>query len=136
MSGAPEALAKARPMVEAPLRFRLKPGGRKARNGSFLICPKCNAPSFIRDSEYLSERVTQMICHCTDSACGHTYRADIVFVHTLVPGNIDRPDLDLPVCEREKVAHVRPPGHDADENEPTFFDPHDTAATDASSDTG
>lgn len=121
MSGTGGALV-AGPLLEAPLQFRLKPGGRKARGGAFLICPKCNAPSFIRDSNYLSERVTQLICHCTDSACGHTYRADIVFVHSLVEGNVDRPDLDLEVCPRDQVSHVRPPGHDADEDAPTFFD--------------
>ena len=112
-----------RRMVEAPLQFRLAPGGKSAGRNCFLLCPKCDAPAYIRRSERKTETVTQMVCHCTDSACGHTYRADIVFVHSLVEGNIDRPDLDLPVCPREEVTHVRPPGRETDEEAPTFFDP-------------
>lgn len=117
------------PMVEAPLQFRLQPGGRKAGASCFLLCPKCDAPAFIRRSERITETTTQMTCHCTDSACGHVYRADIVFVHTLVEGNIDRPDLDLPICPRDQVRHVRPPASESDQGEPTFFDSNrDTAA--------
>lgn len=114
-----------RPLVEAPLQFRMQPGGLKSGPNCFLLCPKCNAPAFIRRSERVTETVTQMTCHCTDSACGHTYRSDIVFVHSLVEGNIDRPDLNLPVCPRDQVTHVRPPGAaEREESEPTFFGDH------------
>lgn len=115
---------QARPCVEAPLQFRLQPGGQKSGQNCFLHCAKCDAPAFIRRSQRMTEKVTQLTAHCTDSACGHTFRADIVFVHSLVEGNIDRPDLDLPVCPREQVAHVRPPGeHALDPNQPNFFAP-------------
>ncbi len=118
----PQPFAPSRPMVEAKLQFRLQPGGRKAGANCFMLCPKCDAPAFIRRSERMSETVTQMTCHCTDSACGHIFRADIVFVHTLVEGNIDRPDLNLPVCPRDQLVHVRPPASDVDEDQPTFFE--------------
>ena len=108
-------------MVEAPLQFRLAPGGR-ASSSAFLLCPKCNAPAFIRRSQRMSEQTTQLTCHCTDTACGHTYRADIVFVHSIVEGNIDRPDLNLKVCPRDRVTHVRPPGRDGDDDAPSFFE--------------
>tara|TARA_R100000406_G_scaffold7572_1_gene4972 strand:+ start:226 stop:609 length:384 start_codon:yes stop_codon:yes gene_type:complete len=121
MSGAGGGLISG-PMVHAPLQFRLAPGGRSAGSTCFLLCPRCDAPAFIRRSERKTEQVTQMECHCTDTACGHTYRADIVFVHSICAGNFSRPDLDLPVCPRDQVTHVRPPGRDANEDEPTFFD--------------
>ena len=38
--------------------------------------------------------------------CGHTFAAQVVFVHSYSPGLIDRPDLDLPVCPRDQVPHV------------------------------
>lgn len=111
-----------RPMVEAPMQFRLQPGGKKSGEGCFLRCAKCDAPGFIRRSERITEQTTQMLVHCTDTGCGHTWRADIVFVHTIVEGNIERPDLNLPVCPREEVTHVRPPGERrSDDSEPNFF---------------
>ena len=109
------------PLVEAPLQFRLQPGGRKAGASCFMLCPKCDAPAFIRRSERLSEQTTQTTCHCTDSGCGHIFRADIVFVHSLVEGNIERPDLQLAVCPRDQVPHVRPPAGQEFEDEPSFF---------------
>jgi len=126
MSGEGSGLIKG-PLVEAPLQFRLQPGGRKSGASCFMLCPKCDAPAFIRRSERMSEQTTQMTCHCTDSGCGHIFRADIVFVHTLVEGNIDRPDLNLAVCPREEVPHVRPPAGERYEDEPSFFG-GDTAA--------
>ncbi|KNH02635.1 hypothetical protein J121_419 [Qipengyuania citrea LAMA 915] len=120
MSGEGGGLIKG-PLVEAPLQFRLQPGGRKAGASCFMLCPKCDAPAFIRRSERMSEQTTQMTCHCTDSGCGHIFRADIVFVHSLVEGNIDRPDLKLPVCPRDQVTHVRPPTGQQSEGEPDFF---------------
>lgn len=121
------------PMIEAPMEFRLQPGGRRAGKSCFLQCPKCDTQAFIRRSDRVTETTTQMICHCTNSACGHTWRADIVFVHSLVPGAIDRSDLNLPECPREQVPHVVPPARAGPEKEPTFFEA-DTAA--AEPDTG
>ena len=110
------------PLVEAPLQFRLRPGGRSSGDGCFLRCPKCDAPAFIRKSERKTPQVTQMTCHCTNSGCGHIFAADIVFVHSLVEGNIDRPALALPVCPRDKVPHVLPPEVSTAADEPSFFD--------------
>lgn len=121
MSGEGAALVSG-PMVEAPLQFRLRPGGNPEGKGCFLICPKCEVHAFIRRSERVTPTVTQMHCHCTNSACGHTWRADIVFVHSLAPGNIDRPDLDLPICPRDQVEHVVPPARAGPENQSSMFD--------------
>ncbi|MBA4766092.1 MAG: ogr/Delta-like zinc finger family protein [Porphyrobacter sp.] len=111
-----------RPMVEAPLKFRLRSGGNRGASGCFVHCPKCDAPAFIRRSDRPSPTVAQLWVHCSDSACGHTWRADIVFVHTLSPGTIERPDLDLPVCPKSELVHVRPPSRDGPEGQDTLFD--------------
>lgn len=98
-----------RPLIEAELEFRLRSGGAPAKDSAFMVCPKCEAPCFIRKSQRLTPTVKHLICHCTDSACGHTFRSEVVFIHSLVEGNIQRPDLNLPVCPRDQVPHVRPP---------------------------
>lgn len=113
MSGEGSTLPSSRPLIEAPLDFRLRSGGAPAKDSAFVICPKCDAPCFIRKSERITERVKHLIAHCTDSGCGHIFEAEVVFIQTLVEGNISRPDLNLPVCPRDKVPHVRPPSRDA-----------------------
>ena len=127
MSGEGGGLVKG-PLIEAKMQFRLQPGGRKSGAGCFVNCPKCEQPAFIRRSERVTPMVTQMVCHCTNSGCGHTYRADIVFVHSLVEGNVERPDLALPVCPRDEVPHVVPPSGENDTAAPTFFDERSAAS--------
>lgn len=113
----------AAPMVRAPIDFRAEPGGARATKNSFLNCAKCKAPGRIRRSQLMSETVTQMTVHCTNSACGHIWKSDIVFVHSLVEGNIDRPDLNLPVCPKEELVHVYPPGGGEDDEQVSMFEP-------------
>jgi len=113
----------ARKMIFAPMMLRFQPGGKKSGKGCFLQCAKCDAPAVIRRSDRPSPVVTQLIGICTDAACGHTFRADIVFVHSLSPGTIDRPDLALPVCPPKDLTHIRPPSEaEPDASEPTFFE--------------
>lgn len=110
MSG--EGVIQAQRLIRAPLEFRLSAGGPRVGNRALIICPKCNAPAFIRDSEPQSEKVKHILAHCSNTGCGHTFLMELVFVHSIVPGLIDRPDLDLPVCPRDKVPHVLPPARD------------------------
>lgn len=117
------ALPARRPLIEAPLEFRLRSGGSLSKDSALITCAKCDAPAFIRKSTRVTETVKHMICHCTDSGCGHIFRMELVFVHTLVPGLIPRPDLNLPVCPVGDVPHVRPPAtRDEDDEQTTLFD--------------
>ena len=112
-----------RPLVEAPLLFRMSSGGEKAKQNSLAICPKCDAPAFIRRSTRVTEKVKHLDAHCTNTGCGHTFGLELVFRHTYCPGLIERPDLDLPICPRDQVPHVLPPARDAgdDPNQLTMF---------------
>ena len=110
-------------LVTAPLMMRLRPGGRAAGDSCFLRCPKCDAPAFIRRSERPSPTLTQLVAHCANTGCGHTFRCDIVFVHSICPGNIDRPDLHLPEVERTEITHVLPPDNDEDARQASMFEP-------------
>jgi hypothetical protein len=97
------------PFIEAPLEFRLRSGGAPAKDAAFITCPKCEAPCFIRRSERITERVKHLHAHCTNTGCAHTFLAEVSFVHSFSPGLLDRKDLDLPICPRDKVPHVLPP---------------------------
>ena len=112
----------ARPLIEAPLEFRLRSGGAQARSSAFITCPKCEAPAFVRRSERVTEMVKHLVAHCTNSGCGHIFKMELAFIHTLVEGNIDRPDLNLPVCPRDQVPHVLPPSRAGpDDDQMTMF---------------
>lgn len=112
-----------RPLVEAPLAFRLQNGGPASGDRALVTCPKCNAPAFIRRSERLTELVKVMTCHCTSSGCGHIFEAQIVVTATLVPGLVERPDLNLPVRPRDQVPHVMPPKRGGDDpDQVSMFD--------------
>ena len=106
MSAEPNNLSG--PLVFAPLKFRIRSGGRLSQD-CLVTCPKCEAPATIRDSERVTVTVKDLLCICSNPGCGHTFRCQICFVHTLSPGLIDRPDLSLPVCPRDQVSHVLPP---------------------------
>lgn len=120
MSG--EGHLQARPLVHAPLEFRMRNGGSQARR-AFLLCPKCDAPAFIRSSERITATVKHMNAHCTNTGCGHTFLMELSFVHSFNPGLIDRPDLNLKVCPREQIPHVLPPEKPREDNQLSMFAP-------------
>lgn len=115
MSG--EGVLPPRPLMNAPLKFQVRSGGTQARD-CLMTCPKCDAPCFIRKSDRLTPTVKHLIAHCTNSGCGHTFLAELAFVHSFNPGLIERPDLDLKVCPREQVPHVLPPSRDGPDDDP------------------
>lgn len=121
MSG--EGLLPAFRLIEAPLEFRLRSGGAPAKDSAFLTCPKCGAPCFIRRSERVTETVKHLHAHCTNTGCGHTFMAQLSFVHSFNPGLIHRPDLNLPVCPRDQVPQVMPPSRDGpDDGQTSLFE--------------
>lgn len=102
------------PLIEAPLSFRVRSGGQQAKGDALVLCPKCDAPCTIRHSVRVTETVKDIVCHCTNTGCAHTFLSQISFVYSYNPGLIDRPDLDLPVCPRDRVPHIIPPSRHGD----------------------
>lgn len=114
--------APIRPLIEAPLQFRVRSGGSQTRDRAFILCPKCDAPGFIRHSLRITEQVKQLHVHCTNTGCGHTFLAELAFVHSFNPGLIDRPDLNLKQCPRDLIPQVLPPsGEPPDDDQMTMF---------------
>lgn len=91
MSG--EGILHGKPLIYAPLEFRLRSGGAPAKDSALIICPVCEAPAFIRRSVRHTPTVKHIHCHCTNTGCGMTYMAEIAFVHTFNPSLIRREGL-------------------------------------------
>lgn len=122
MSG--EGVIRNQPVIYTPLQFRLRSGGAQAKDKAFITCPKCGAPMFIRDSDPQTETVKHLFTHCTNTGCGLTGMHELVFVHYFNPGLVDRPDLNLTACPREKIPHIVPPPRiPADDRQMTMFGP-------------
>lgn len=121
MSG--EGSAPSRPLVFAPLEFRLQMAEDGAKGRASMYCPNCGAPAFIRDSERVTTTYRWMDYHCTNTACMMAFRAELAVVKVLNPGMAMRDDLHVPVALREEVAHVMPPrGGDADPDQVSMFE--------------
>lgn len=106
------------PLIIAPLKHRVSNGGKTAKGNSLILCPHCDAPCTIRHSERVTETVKHLICQCSNSSgCGATFLSEIVFVHFFNPGLVERPDLDLPVCPRDRAPHIFPPDKGNEESE-------------------
>ncbi|WP_337846884.1 ogr/Delta-like zinc finger family protein [Sphingomonas sp.] len=118
----PGGKLQGQPLIEAPLEFRVRSGGAPAKASAFITCPKCEAPCFIRRSERITEKVKHLHAHCTNTGCGHTFMVEVSFVYSFNPGLVNRPDLDLPLCPREKIPHVLPPrSGEADDDQMSMF---------------
>jgi hypothetical protein len=55
------------PLIEAPLRAQVRPGGSRSKSRAFLICPVCEAPMTIRDSARHNNESKQLTCQCQQS---------------------------------------------------------------------
>lgn len=118
MSG--EGHLQSRPLIHAPLEFRMSSRGTQASR-ALILCPKCDAPAYIRRSQRITETVKHLTCHCTNTGCGHTWLAELAFVHSFNPGLIDRADLNLKVCPRDQVPHVFPTEKEDDARQLSMF---------------
>jgi Ogr/Delta-like zinc finger len=104
------------------------PESRVFSGGYRLICPYCNSSSTIRHSEQVTETVRNIYAACRNLDCGHTWKAQLSFVHTISPSAVPRPDLHLPKCPDDYEHQVFPAGarkrradSGADYDQPTFF---------------
>jgi ssDNA-binding Zn-finger/Zn-ribbon topoisomerase 1 len=95
------------PLIEAPLEFRTRSAGTLGKDKAFIICPKCEAPMFIRRSERMTETIKHLHAHCTNTGCGLTAAFEVGLIHVFNPGLIHRPDLNLPQCPAEKIPPAR-----------------------------
>jgi hypothetical protein len=106
------------PLVEAPLRAQIRPGGASARRDrAFLICLACNAPLFIRDSERETDTVKKLTLACSNTGCAETSVWDVSLRYLLVPGHHHNEERGLPICPHHQVPQIYPPSNSADDDD-------------------
>ena len=97
-------------MMTAESTRRAKFSGRY-RNAAIARCPHCESPGTIRSSEEVTILHRDLWLICTNADCGHSWKAQLSFVHSIsLPAN-PRPGLDLPVGQNKR-RHDETPGTD------------------------
>lgn len=75
---------------------------RGTRKGQMARCPHCESPATIRSSEEVTILHRDLWLICTNADCGHSWKAQLSFVHSIsLPAN-PRPGLDLPVSQSKR----------------------------------
>ena len=70
-------------------------------------CPHCGGGAKLRSSEAITPLYRVMYFQCRDLTCGHTYRAEMNILETLVPSARPNPAIKLPVKQhrsRQRMA--------------------------------
>ena len=116
----------AQPMTALPVTDA--PNDSRGGGGYVIICPYCNSRASIRMSRQETPLIRELYLLCRNVDCGHGWKEQMSFVHTISPSGIDRPDLDLPKCPAEYARRVFPEGarrrradSGPDDDEPSLF---------------
>jgi hypothetical protein len=85
---------------------------RASRGGRALAhCPHCQSPGIIRTSAPVTILVRDIYFLCTNPECGHSWKAQLSFLHTISQPATPRAGLDLPVSP---IRRSQPPQADND----------------------
>ncbi len=81
--------------------------------GPTARCPYCKAPGRIRSSQEVSLLHRDIWFYCTDDSCGHVWKAQLSFVHSIAtPSGVP---IELPVqptrYRRDRRAGEPPPAN-------------------------
>lgn len=103
------------PLIEAPLRSQIRPGGsRTSKSKAFLLCPVCDAPMTIRQSHRDTNMVKQITCQCSNPGCNSSSVWQISLVYMLNPGLHFTPEMNLPLCPRDRIPQIYPPSSETE----------------------
>lgn len=80
-----------------------------------MRCPHCRHRGTVRSSVEVTELHRDLWYQCSNIACGHTWRAQLSFVHTISQPANPRPGLSLPVGDQK---HRKPDRRNGDPPEP------------------
>lgn len=88
-----------------------------------MPCPHCRAGSFRRSSRMITPMLREVFYACRNIACGHTWKASLIFEYSLSPSAIPDPGLNLPLRPLPRDQAVMPdPAMVSDPNQPGLFD--------------
>lgn len=90
-----------------------------------LRCPHCKSRGNRRTSREVDVTMREVYYQCSNLACGHTWKASLVYEHGLSPSAIPDPKVTLPMrpMDRQRVIEAlgdakAPP----DPSQPRLFD--------------
>jgi hypothetical protein len=72
-------------------------------------CPHCRGPAKIRSSESITPLYRVLYFQCLDITCGHTYRAELTILETLVPSARPNPAIKLPLSSTSAARRAARP---------------------------
>lgn len=84
-------------MVAVAEQMKSLAGQRRHGERAMARCPHCESPARIRTSEEVTILHRDIIFICNNSECGHSWKAQMSFVHSIAVPSNPRPGLDLPV---------------------------------------
>ena len=94
--------------------------GTVAATRALIRCPHCTAAAIIRNSEQVTATIKDLYLHCTNTDCGHTWKAQIVPVHTICRSHLPNPAIDIKDCPPEYLRR-RPPSSGLDPDQMLMF---------------
>lgn len=58
-----------------------------------IYCRECKSPAIIQRTDRLHPNLYDLYCVCKNPECGHTWKAQYNFSHSLRPTQLDRDEL-------------------------------------------
>ena len=108
--------------MNAPLPAGFDDGTGRARpKGATMLCPHCDSIARVVSSEGVSPTVRTVYYACPLVTCGHTWQAQLAFVHTISPSGCPRPGLDLPIRTPVRRIATGPPDDEDDPDQLKMF---------------
>ena len=80
-------------------------GNKLSRSGTTARCPHCESPGIVRTSTEMTILCRDVYFICSNVECGHSWKAQLSFVHTIGRPANPRPDLHLPVSPEPARRH-------------------------------
>lgn len=97
------------------------------RSGGNLRCPHCGVPGRRWSSREIDVTLREIYFACANVACGHTWKASLVYDHGLSPSAIPNPAVNLPLKPLPRAEVLRAiadaAAPDPDPAQPGLFDP-------------
>lgn len=88
-----------------------------------LRCPHCKSRGTRRTSRRIALTLSEVYYQCSNLACGHTWKASLIYDHGLSPSAIPDPKVDLPMrpmARQTVIASLA--DRKADPGQPRLFD--------------
>ncbi len=105
---------------------------KRIRRGT-ITCPHCQSDCLINGSHRVTDLVRDLQVHCSNTDCGHTFKAQVSFVYTISPSAMPREGLDLPMAppEYRRQSSATAQDEDGPHHDPNQFNMFEDPTDDA-----